>query len=428
MIGTVVQRWVPPGVSVFVGLLAAAGMMSSGCGQKADLGSNRDKGPAAATESIKYKVCYLGLTCEPAIFVAHEKGFFKEEGLDVELVKTDWGSMRDGLADGRFHASYSFILYLMKPIEMGLDLKLTGGIHTGCLRIQAGSKSDIKTVEDLKGKKLGVTHMGSPPFLFASRVLADKGIDPKSGVDWVTMPAAAMSKALEEGRVDAVASAEPIGSMLMAQSKVHKVCDQVSDAPYDDEYCCVVVVNGALGRSNPSAAAKLTRALLKGAKWVSVNPTAAAKIAVEKNYVAASTEINAQALGLLRFEPGVDRARRDVRAGALAMRKGGFLKKETDPAELANQAWLDLDGVTDAWVKSLKIDQVAGGGRPPKLSPAEFTALFNGELCCGQCACLGCCGDSSEVLLPMTGEWALVRPLRLDLALNPEARGPLERR
>lgn len=423
MNGTGARRRRRPIVPTFVCFLAAtwAAMMSCGCGQRTDSTANRETGSTSKppSEPAKIKICYLGLTCEPAIFVAYEKGFFKEEGLDVKLIKTDWGSMRDGLAEGRFQASYSFIMYLMKPIEMGLDLKLTGGIHTGCLRIQAAAKSDIKTVQDLKGKKLGITHMGSPPFLFASRVLANQGIDPKNGVEWVTMPGAAMSKALDQGRVDAVASAEPIGTMLMAQNKVHKVCDQASDAPYDDEYCCVVVVNGAFGRDNPSAAAKVTRALLKGAKWVSVNPTAAAQIAVEKKYVAASMEINAQAIGVLRFEPGVDKAKRDVRVGALEMKKAGFLKKDTDAEELAQKAWLDLDGVTDDWVKRLQVEKVAGGARPAKLSPADFAALFKGEVCCQEGACPGCCcGDSGEGLLSLTGEWAQVRPRQLDLDLN----------
>src|SRR6266849_5112439 len=391
-------------------------MTSSGCGRRRDSSSD---GPAKISPDQPIKICYLGLTCEPAIFVAYEKGFFQEEGLDVELVKTDWGTMRDGLADGRFHATYSFIMYLIKPIEMGLDLQLTGGIHTGCLRIQAGTKTDIKTVEELKGKRVGITHMGSPPFLFASRVLADKGIDPKHGVEWVTMPGDAMSKALDQGRVDAVASAEPIGTTLMAQNKVHKVCDQASDAPYDDEYCCVVVVNGRFASENPAAAAKVTRALLKGAKWVSVNQTAAAQLAVERKYVSASVEINAQAIAMLKYEPGVAKARRDIRVAALEMKKAGFLKNETDPEELAKKAWLDLDGVTDDWVKDLKVEKVAGGGRPRKLSTTELAALFSRDLCCQEGKCLGCGGDADELLLPMTGEWASVRPRPLDLALHP---------
>jgi NitT/TauT family transport system substrate-binding protein len=88
-------------------LAACVGMISSGCSRGKDSSA---QGPAKIT------ICYLGLTCEPAIFVAFEKGFFKDEGVDVELVKSDWTAMRDGLAEGRFHASYSFIMYLIKPM------------------------------------------------------------------------------------------------------------------------------------------------------------------------------------------------------------------------------------------------------------------------------------------------------------------------
>jgi NitT/TauT family transport system substrate-binding protein len=118
---------------------------------------------------------------------------------------------------------------------------------------------------------------------------------------------------------------------------------------------------------------------------------------------------------MLKYEPGVAKARQDVRTAALAMRKAGFLRKDSDPEELARKAWLDLDGVTDEWIKNLKVDKVAGGGRPPKLSAAGFAALFHGDPCCQGGACLGCCGDSGASLLPMTEEWASVCPLHLDL-------------
>ena len=63
-------------------------LMATGCNKGSDGTSD---GPA------KVKVCYLGLTCENPIFAAYEFGYFKDEGLDVELVKSDWDSMRDGL-------------------------------------------------------------------------------------------------------------------------------------------------------------------------------------------------------------------------------------------------------------------------------------------------------------------------------------------
>ena len=160
------------------------------------------------------------------MFVAQEKGFFKEEGLDVEFVKTDWDGLRDGLGLGRFDANYTLIMYLLKPIEQGLDVKITGGIHAGCLRVQTGVDSEIKTAADLKGKKIGIPTMGSPPFLFTSRVLHAAGLDPATDVEWVTVGADVMAIALENGQVDAIANSEPVGSILTATGKVKTIADQ----------------------------------------------------------------------------------------------------------------------------------------------------------------------------------------------------------
>jgi len=167
--------------------------------------------PLAADGRTKVKLGYLGLTCEAAMFVAQEKGFFEEEGLDVEFVKTDWDGLRDGLGLGRFDANYTLIMYLLKPIEQGLDVKITGGVHSGCLRVQVSPDSKFESMASLKGKKIGIPTMGSPPFLFASRALAAEGLDPKNDVSWVVVSPDVMGLALEKGQIDAVADSEPRG-------------------------------------------------------------------------------------------------------------------------------------------------------------------------------------------------------------------------
>src|ERR1022692_4816308 len=173
------RRALPRQILSVLGPFLAAGCLmalAAGCHSGTD-----DSAPGGPN---KVKVAYLGLTCEAAMFVAYEKGFFKDEGLDIAFVKTDWDGLRDGLGLGRFDASYTLIMYLLKPIEQGLDVKITGGVHSGCLRVQAGVKSSIKSVEDLKGKRIGVpTNLGSPPFLFASRVLAAHGMNPSKDVE-----------------------------------------------------------------------------------------------------------------------------------------------------------------------------------------------------------------------------------------------------
>ena len=85
----------------------------------------------------------------------------------------------------------------------------------------------------------------------------------------------AMRASLER-EIDAIADSEPIGSLLVAEGKVKNVADQAKDAPYRDEYCCAVIVNGKFLKANPKAAAAATRAPLKSAKWVETNPAAAA--------------------------------------------------------------------------------------------------------------------------------------------------------
>jgi NitT/TauT family transport system substrate-binding protein len=377
----------PRSIAGAVLLSACLATLTSGCHGGADEpGSNPGGSPSGGP--TKVRIGYLGLTCEAAMFVAQEKGFFKEEGLDVEFVKTDWEGLRDGLGLGRFDANYHLIMYLLKPIEQGLDVKITGGIHSGCLRLQAGANSPIETVEQLKGKKIGVpTALGSPPFLFSSRVLKAHGMDPQKDVEWIVLAPDVLGLALDNGQVDAVCDSEPIGSILEAQKKVRTIADQAVDAGYRDEYCCAAVVSGSFAKRDPAGAAGVTRAFLKGAQWVQENPTAAAELSVEKKYIAASAELNAHALAKLKYTPGVSRCRDSVLSAAQEMKAIGLLNPSTDPAELARRAWLDLDGVSDDWIKGLKVERVAGGGPPSRPLNETVLAGLGGLLprsCCSQ--------------------------------------------
>ena len=102
----------------------------SGCSKKA----------TTSAPSNKVRVGYIGLTCEAPIFTAVEKGFFKEEGLEVELVKCNWAAYKDALALGSFDITHHLTMLFLKPIEQGLDVRFLAGIHRGGLRVQAGVK------------------------------------------------------------------------------------------------------------------------------------------------------------------------------------------------------------------------------------------------------------------------------------------------
>src|SRR5437868_9599437 len=347
-------------------------------------GCSRNSEQESANGS-KIRVGYIGLTCEAPIFTAVEKGFFKDEGLDVSLVKCEWANYKDVLALGGFDVTHHLVMYFLKPLEQGLDVKFTGGIHRGCLRVQAGVKSNIRTIEDLRGKRVGVPGMGTPPFIFANRVLGAHGIDASKEITWLVFPAGELGLALDKGEVDAVADSEPIGSLLIAEGKVKNVADQAQDAPYKDEYCCAVIVNGKFLKTNPKAAAAATRALLKAAKWVETNPAAAARLSVEKGYLASSPELNTVAISHLRYVPSVSGAETAVNLAAAEMKRAGMLSPTTDVPELAKRAFVHLDGVTDEWLQNLQVEKVAGGQVPPDQDIRLFAELIlsdTEESCC----------------------------------------------
>ena len=72
------------------------------------------------------------------------------------------------------------------------------------------------------------------------------------------------------------------------------------------------------------------------------------------------------------------------------MKTSGLLDSKTDPAELAKKAWLDLDGVTDDWVKGLR-DRKGRRRRPPSAAIAGDAGgdVRGQEACCSCCVVIG---------------------------------------
>jgi len=348
-----------PSVLRFLGAAAVGTLMLAGCKSK------NAQAEKTADGLTKIKVGYIGLTCEAPLYVAKEKGYFKEMGLDAELVKCEWGQFKDLVGLGTIHVVHQPIMAFLKPIEEGLDVKLTAGIHRGCLRVQTPLGSNLKTPQDLKGKRIGVPGMGTPPFIYANRVLGDNGVDPRNDVQWKVFSSAELGLALEKGEVDAIACSEPIGLLLLAEKKVQNVSDQTLDEPYASEYCCGVIVNGKYADTNPEATAAVTKAIMKGAKWVETNPRAAAVMSVEKKYIASNPELNADALGRLRYVPSIVGGKDAIRGAAEGMKRAGILKPDMNIDNAIKKIYREYEGVNDEWINGLEVEKVAMGQIQP---------------------------------------------------------------
>ncbi len=351
--------------SKIISTVVMCGMLLAGCNKKST---------ATIVNSKHVRIGYIGLTCEAPIYYAYEKGIFKEEGLEPELVKCSWANYKDNLALGSYDITHHLVMYFLKPIEQGLDVRFLAGVHTGCLRVQTGVNSPIHTIQDLKGKRIGVPGMGTPPFVFANRVFGTHGVDASTEITWKVFPAGELGLALKKGEVDAVANAEPIGTLLIAQGIARNVegMDEATDMPYAKEYCCEIIANGKWIDANPDTAARATRAILRGAKWVQENPKAAAQLAVDKKYLASTVELNTIAISRLKYIPSVSDAEQTLYTAAKEMREAKMLSPTTDTDALAKRAFMHLPGVTDEWLKTVKVEKVPGG----QVDPNEDIRLY----------------------------------------------------
>jgi NitT/TauT family transport system substrate-binding protein len=212
-------------------------------------------------------------------------------------------------------------------------------------------------------------------------------VDASTEITWKVFPAGELGLALKKGEVDAVANAEPIGSLLIAEGIARNVegMDEATDEPYASEYCCEIIANGKWIDANPDTAARATRAILRGAVWVQANPKAAAQMAVDKKYLASTVELNTVAIGRLKYIPSVSKAERTLYTAAKEMREAKMLAPTTDTDALAKKAFHHLEGVTDEWIKTVNVEKVPGGQIDPNMDIRLYASLIQRDTedsCC----------------------------------------------
>jgi NitT/TauT family transport system substrate-binding protein len=217
--------------------------------------------------------------CTVGVPVAQHEGYFSKRNLDVELINFGGSTdqLLEAIATGKADAGVGMALRWLKPLEQGFDVRITTATHGGCMRLLAPKSSGIATLEDLKGKVVGVNDMGAPDKNFFSIRLARLGIDPLTDVTWKVFPADLLPVALQKGEIQAFTLGDPLGWVIRDRDGLSQVASNL-DADYAHRACCVLGVRGSLIRDDRPAAAALTEAILEAQDFVAANPDAAAAI------------------------------------------------------------------------------------------------------------------------------------------------------
>jgi NitT/TauT family transport system substrate-binding protein len=214
---------------------------------------------------------YLPLT------VAEQKGFFKDEGLDVEIVDFAGGARAlqavvGGSADVVSGAFEHNINMQAKGQPMRAFV-LQGRAPQIVLAVSTKTMPNYKAVADLKGKKIGVTAPGSSTNIMANFVLAKNGLKP-ADVSFVGVGASQGAvAALRSGQIDAISNLDPVMTILARSNDIKIVSDTRDVAEADKVFggpmpAATLYAPVAFIDKYPNTVQALTNAIVRANKWI----------------------------------------------------------------------------------------------------------------------------------------------------------------
>ncbi len=230
-----------------------------------------EKPKVAIAVGGKSSLYYLPLS------LAERLGYFKDEGLEVEISDFAGGSkalqaMLGGSADVTA-GGFDHVIVLQargQKIQAFVLMVATPAISLG---VAAAKAAQYHSPADLKGMKIGVTAPGSSTHMFVNRVLASGGLssDDVAIVGVGTGPTAVA--AMRGGQLDAIANVEPAIALLERSGAIKVVAEAITEKGSRAVFGAVLPA-GCLYtkedfiRKNPNTVQALTNAIVRALKWL----------------------------------------------------------------------------------------------------------------------------------------------------------------
>ncbi len=229
--------------------------------------------PAAGQPLAPVTVGITGTTTDAGFYVAHKKGYFREEGLDVTLTIFDSAARMITLfASGSLDVGGggpSAGLY--NAIARGVDVRITAdknrtipgrGAQFVMIRKDLADSGRYKTLADLKGMKIVSPALGGASTTTLDKVFEKAGVA-LADVERVFMPLPQQIAALANKAVDGALMAEPMASEAARLGIAVRVL--ADDEVYPDHQVAVVLYAGQFAKSDRGAT-RFMRAYLRGVR------------------------------------------------------------------------------------------------------------------------------------------------------------------
>ena len=232
----------------------------------------------ATTVQIGYLPIYVDLP----LFVAKESGLFAKHHVNVELTRFAASpDMGTALANGKLDIAASIATAVLLSSESRDPGKLKAFIvdsetpENYLSSIVVMPVSGIKSLDDLRGKKLG-SFPGPTAVTFCKLVLEKAGLNPDKDLSIIELPVQSHLAALTSGQVDALFTYEPTGTQAVLQKGAHKLLPGAVESKIINPWQAGSwVIRDAFAREYPREARAIIMALYEAIDSLRANPSAA---------------------------------------------------------------------------------------------------------------------------------------------------------
>jgi NitT/TauT family transport system substrate-binding protein len=290
--------------------------------------------PPPETKRIRLPRYPVDVACLSPMWIAEE--LLRAEGFEEvayvpapmsELSVPQFDVVKVGAGEHDF--TVTDIFAILPGLDAGHQAVTLAGVHSGCYEL-FGAKA-LRSVHDLKGKKIAVANEGRRAFV--SAMLSHAGLSPRKDVTFVQSWEGV--QLLANGKVDATLGFPPEPQIMRDKKIGVSLVNTATDRPWSQYFCCMVIGNRDFVAKNPVATKRALRALLKAADICAAEPERTARTLVERGFykdVAHST----QALRDIPYQRWRDYDSADsLRFYALRLHEAGFIK--SNPQKLLAQ-------------------------------------------------------------------------------------------
>jgi NitT/TauT family transport system substrate-binding protein len=196
-------------------------LATAGCGDDDDSSSGGDQ---ASSEPTKITVGTLPIANAAPMYLGMEKGFFKDEGLEIKPHVGEGGAaLIPALLSGDDQFSFVGVIPAITAVGKDVPVRIVTSSDDAAATedkdwqtLVVPKGSSIKSVEDLPGKTVAVNALRGLAEVVISRSLEKQGVNYRD-VKLLEVPFPEMPAALDGGRVDAALLTEPFLSQVLAE-------------------------------------------------------------------------------------------------------------------------------------------------------------------------------------------------------------------